>query len=99
MAGKSIDIHPAALAEFKSAVNWYMERSETAANRFVAEIDSAVDLIVASPQRWPAGDRNTRRFVLQRFPYALIYREQVHTIQLLAIAHGHRRPEYWKDRL
>jgi hypothetical protein len=28
MAGRRIEIHPAALAELKSAVEWYLERSE-----------------------------------------------------------------------
>jgi len=27
MAGKQVEIHPAALAELKSAVEWYLERS------------------------------------------------------------------------
>ena len=30
MAGKPLDIHPAALAELKSAVSWYEERSASA---------------------------------------------------------------------
>jgi len=76
MAAKLLDIHPAALAELKSAVAWYLVRSEVAAKNFVAEVDRAVDLIAKWPERWPGGERNTRRFVLQRFPYALIYRER-----------------------
>ncbi|HXM21523.1 MAG TPA: type II toxin-antitoxin system RelE/ParE family toxin [Terriglobales bacterium] len=66
MAGKRIEIHPAALAELKSAVEWYLERSEPAAREFVAEVDRAIDLVMESPRRWPAGEHDTRRFVLQR---------------------------------
>jgi hypothetical protein len=44
MAGKRLDIHPAALAELKSAVKWYLERSEPAALEFVAEVDRAIGL-------------------------------------------------------
>jgi hypothetical protein len=44
MAGKRLEIHPAALSELKSAVTWYMERSEPAAREFVAEVDPAIDL-------------------------------------------------------
>lgn len=32
----------------------------------------------------------------QRWP---AYREQPSVIQILAIAHGHRQPDYWKRRL
>jgi plasmid stabilization system protein ParE len=99
MAVKRLEIHPSALEEMKSATIWYLERNETAARSFVAELDRAVDLIAASPKRWPAGELGTRKFVLQRFPYAVVYRERESSIQILAAAHGHRRPGYWKDRL
>ncbi|MGO9649194.1 MAG: type II toxin-antitoxin system RelE/ParE family toxin [Terriglobales bacterium] len=99
MAGKRLDIHPAALAELKSAVKWYLERSEPAAQEFVAEVDRAIDLVMDSPKRWPAGEYATRRFILQRFPFAVTYREKESGVQILAFAHGHRRPGYWKERL
>jgi hypothetical protein len=57
----------------------------------------AVDFIAASPRRWPIGLRGTRKFVLQRFPFAIIYRERETDVQVLAIARGHRRPSYWKN--
>ena|SRR5882672_8067021 len=99
MAAKPLDLHPGALAELKSAVTWYLERNETAALNFVVEVDRAIDLVVASPGRWPRGERGTRKFVLQRFPFAIVYREKETVVQVLAIAHGHRRPGYWKGRL
>ncbi len=99
MAAKRFEIHPEALEEFKSSLLWYLERSETAAANFVAEMDRAVELVVQSPGRWPRGDHGTRKFVLQRFPFAVIYRETETAIQVVAIAHGHRRPGYWKKRL
>ena len=45
MAGRRIEIHPAALAELKSAVEWYLERSEPAAQEFVAAVDHAIALV------------------------------------------------------
>jgi plasmid stabilization system protein ParE len=99
MAGKSLELHPSALAELKSAVIWYLERNQAAAISFVTDIDHAIELVRTSPHRWPKGDDETRRFVLKRFPYALVYREKESTVQVLAIAHGHRRPGYWKGRL
>lgn len=99
MAAKPPDIHPAALAELNSAVSWYLDQNETAAIKFVADVDRAINLVNASPRRWPAGEGGTRKFVLQRFPYAIIYRERESAVQILAVAHGHRRPGYWKNRL
>jgi plasmid stabilization system protein ParE len=99
MAAKPLEIHPAALAELISAVSWYFERNETAAHAFAFELDRAFERVIQTPRRWPAGEHATRKFVLQRFPFAVIYRERDNTIQVLAIAHGHRRPGYWKGRL
>jgi len=98
MATKRLEIHPAALAELKSALAWYLERSRSAATTFAAEVDRAINLIATSPARWPAGEHGTRKIVLRRFPYALIYRDLLDAVQILAIAHGHRRPAYWKER-
>lgn len=80
-------------------MSWYDERSASAGDGFVAEIDRAIELITAAPARWPRGERGTRKFVLSRFPSAVIYREKPTTIQILAFAHGHRRPGYWERRL
>jgi plasmid stabilization system protein ParE len=99
MARKRIEIHPAALEELKSTVEWYLQRSQPAAEQFVAEVDRAIALVVESPRRWLVGEHNTRRFVLQRFPFAITYRERDSGVQILAFAHGHRRPGYWKERL
>jgi len=60
MAVKSLELHPSALAELKSAVAWYLERNETAALNFVAEVDRAIGLVIDSPNRWPGGEYGTR---------------------------------------
>jgi len=99
MAVKPVEIHPEALSELKSAVAWYLKRTEPAALKFTTEVDRAIGLLADSPERWPAGTHGTRKFVLRRFPFAIIYREKSDAIQVLAVAHGHRRPDYWRDRL
>lgn len=43
MVAKPLQIHPAALEELQSALVWYRERSETAAENFAAELDRAID--------------------------------------------------------
>ena len=51
MAVKPLEIHPEALAELKSALSWYLERNETAAVKFAAELDRAMDLLIAAHVR------------------------------------------------
>ena len=50
MAAKPLEIHPEALAEFKAGVAWHLDKSQSAGVNFVAEIDNAIKLIIATPQ-------------------------------------------------
>jgi plasmid stabilization system protein ParE len=99
MTSKRVEFHEAAVQEYEAAFDWYFERSKEAASRFASEVEMAVGIIARAPQRWPLSVNGTRRFLLWRFPFAVIYREQPSAIQVLAIAHAHRRPGYWKERL
>lgn len=40
-----------------------------------------------------------RRCRLSRFPYGLIYAIENADTLVLAVAHLHREPDYWRDRL
>ena len=75
MSAKRVDYHQGAITDVKSAVAWYRKRSPKAASDFVEEIHRAVQTIRTAPERWPIGKNNTRRFVLWRFPFAIIYSE------------------------
>jgi hypothetical protein len=41
---------------------------------------------------------SVRRFLLKRFPFAIVYEVVSSDIQILAVAHARRRPQYWKKR-
>jgi toxin ParE1/3/4 len=99
MASREVEFHEAASPEYEAAFEWYFERSEQAALRFALELNRAVALILEAPQRWPVSIQNTRRFLFQRFPFEVVYRELSDVIQVLAVAHTRRRPGYWKIRL
>lgn len=50
-------------------------RSLQAAEAFVREVDSAVELIASVPGIWPHFETGTRRYGLRDFPYNVFYRE------------------------
>lgn len=87
-----------AIAEARAAFLWYRERSTAAAKRFRDELDRAIEAIGSSPETWPAYREGTRRYLFRRFPFFVVYRVEGEEIHVLAIAHAHRRPGYWKDR-
>ncbi|SRR5579862_4441239 len=96
----SIEFHQAAAADYEAAFEWYLQRSPDAASEFAAEVDRALAQILLAPARWASGPFQTRRFLLRRFPFLIIFREfSSDKIQVLAIAHTSRRPQYWKTRL
>jgi plasmid stabilization system protein ParE len=99
MAAKSVEFLEEASAEYEEALDWYLTRSEASASKFASELAQAIGMIAEAPQRWPAGPHGTRKFLLHRFPFAVVYRELPSAIQILAVAHGHRRPGYWKTRI
>jgi plasmid stabilization system protein ParE len=94
-----VDFHPDAAAEFDAATDWYRENSEQAAENFVSEVDRAIARIAQNPSIWADYLRGTRRCLLRRFPYAVVYILHEGRIKVIAVAHGRRRPGYWKKRL
>ena len=99
MSSLHVDIHPLAVAEAQAAYRWYRERSASAAEGYLAELDRAVEAIAENPYMWPRYVHGTRRYVFQRFPFYLVYRKTTSKIQIIAVAHGRRKPGYWKIRL
>ncbi len=94
-----VEFVPAAEEEYLAALSWYRERSPTAALKFEAEFNLAVETIREAPERWGLYMLGCRRFLLHQFPFAIIYQNSPHLIQVLAVAHCHRKPGYWRQRV
>jgi toxin ParE1/3/4 len=99
MASKVVAFHPDAEQEYLTALAWYRERSLTAAIDFEEEFRRAIAHIEDAPERWPGYFTVCRRYVLHQFPFSIVYHILPSGILVLALAHGHRRPGYWKKRL
>jgi plasmid stabilization system protein ParE len=93
-----LGFHPDAVAEARGAARWYRERNADASGAFLTELERALLRIAEAPERWPAIESGRRRFVLRRFPFSIVYRVQSDQVEVLAVAHGRRRPGYWRDR-
>ncbi len=98
MPPPTLEFHPQAVEEARAAREWYGERSLAVAEAFVAELDEAAKRILDAPSRWPVHSHGTRRYLLRRFPYMVVFRETMSAIQVIAVAHGRRKPGYWKER-
>jgi toxin ParE1/3/4 len=98
MAGDRVYFHPAAATEVQAALVWYEDRSKTVAEQFLLELDRALAVILESPKSWEQVIRSWRRYPLRRFPFLIYFRESDSGIEVVAVAHGRRRPGYWQDR-
>lgn len=94
----AVQLHPLAADEAEAAERWYRERNDIAATRFRHELDRAVDLISERPEAGPPYVGNTRRVLLRRFPFFVVYRVLDEHVQIVAVAHARRRPGYWRER-
>jgi toxin ParE1/3/4 len=99
MAKLPIDYHPEARLETDAAFDWYRERSTRAAERFYLELEKAHTAIQSSPETWAEYLYGKRRYRLKRYPYVVVFRVAEHRIEVIAVAHGRRKPGYWRNRL
>jgi plasmid stabilization system protein ParE len=92
-----LQFHPAAREEFLAAADYYDAAVPTLGNRFLVAVRATTDLALAHPD---AGTRRgpARRLLVAGFPYDVVYRARGEILEVLAIAHQHRRPGYWHAR-
>jgi len=98
-----IELHAGAIRDLDDAVDWYEAQRPSLGTAFLGEVSRAFEVIAENPRIWPvwSGWRSrtqVRRFVLQRFPFSIAYIAQRQRVLILAVAHGRRRPGYWRAR-
>jgi plasmid stabilization system protein ParE len=87
------------LEEAEAATEWYLQRSPRAAQMFADELDRVIERIGRHPGQAPDYAFGARAMALRRFPYLVVFRETAAGLEIIAVAHGRRRPGYWRDRV
>ncbi len=90
--------HPAAEAELNDAVDYYNACRTDLGWEFAEEVYSAIQNILMHPSAWTSVSKRTRRCLVRRFPYGVIYQEVADTIHIIAVMHLNRKPGYWSGR-
>ncbi len=85
--------------ELDEALRYYDYQLIGLGFRFFQEVDAAIERIRFMPEAWTKIGKRTRRCMLKSFPYALYYIAEVDEILITALAHLHRDPEQYKDRI
>ncbi|MCH8558366.1 MAG: type II toxin-antitoxin system RelE/ParE family toxin [Balneolia bacterium] len=88
-----------AQAELDDAIVYYNEQVAGLGFEFLEEILCTFKRIKLNPDAWTGFSARTKRCLVYRFPYGIIYQVRDDEILIVAIAHLHRKPEYWKERI
>lgn len=90
--------HEDAEAELDHAVDYYEGCRPGPGIGFAQEVYAAIARVVQFPKAWTTLSTNTRRCLVNRFPFGVIYRIKSRYIEVVAVADLRRRPGYWRDR-
>src|SRR5258706_9203271 len=96
---KPVKFHPAAERDLATSVDFYNDRVSGLGDDFFAVVKISSRQIQNDPLCRPLRRDGTRKVTLRRFPYAIVYRDKLDVIEIVAVAHGARRPNYWRERL
>jgi len=90
--------HELAESEFDKAVDFYEDCQRNLGLEFAQEVYATIALIVQFPDAWSPMSKNTRRCLVNRFPFGVIYQVKSGAVHIIAIADLRRRPDYWLNR-
>ena len=97
---RGVRIAGLASEEFTDAVRWYEARRPGLGGELYDAVRATIEGIERQPEIGTTAyvDPKSRRMLVARFPYHVVYRLEDDEIVILAIAHMKRRPGFWKHR-
>ena len=94
-----VRLRPEAEEDLADASAWYEEQRQGLGHEFLDEVLTMISSIAEAPLVYPDIYRNTRRAIINRFPFSVYFRVERATIVVVAIMHGSRNPRRWKNRI
>ena len=85
--------------ELLDTMDYYDERGFGLGLDFEGEVKSSINFIRQFPESFALRDDDTRRCLVKRFPYIIVYLYYDNRVWILAVAHCKRKPGYWKQRI
>lgn len=95
---KAVTFHPSARAELDASADFYEARLSGLGLRFSVAVEETAGRIAKSPAAGTPLPGGFRKRLVAGFPFSVIYRTWADEIFLVAVAHQHRRPGYWRRR-
>jgi hypothetical protein len=90
--------HEDAETEFDKAVEYYEDIQPGLGLEFSREVYGAIKRVLQFPEAWSSNSKNTRRCLVNRFPFGVIYQLKSGMVRIIAVADLRRRTGYWLNR-
>jgi toxin ParE1/3/4 len=96
----ALRLRPEAREDLDAAARWYEAQAKGLGRQFLAEVRLVFQRIRTNPDAYPLTYRGTRRALIRRFPYGVIFvpLAQQDCIVVLAVLHCGRNPRLWRQR-
>ncbi|MCG2634508.1 MAG: type II toxin-antitoxin system RelE/ParE family toxin [Gammaproteobacteria bacterium] len=94
----NVRFYKTAEREFDDAVAHYEQQQPGLGQQYRNAVKEALGRIRKFPNAYSPISERTRRCLLSKFPYGIIYRHTDNEITVIAVAHLHRQPEYWSGK-
>jgi plasmid stabilization system protein ParE len=89
---------PEARLDLLAAAEFYELQRPGLGAEFAVDVGLAIAQVLDAPRRWPELEPGIRRYRLDRFPYAVIYRTSFpQWTEIIAVFDLRRRPGSWRD--
>ena len=95
----SIIVQPEAEEDLSVAFDWYEKSRVGLGYDFLLQVDAGFNFITRHPNSHENGYAGTKKHLIKRFPYKIIYTIDQNNIVILAVLHSRRNPELLKKRI
>jgi plasmid stabilization system protein ParE len=96
---RRLRLRRAAKADIDSAFDWYELQTVGLGADFLEALNICLTQIQQNPFLYPIVHRETRRAVLRRFPYSVLYLVTDNSIIVIGCFHARRNPATWLGRV
>ena len=95
---KTVVFQADAEAEMIEAAAYYEAQQRDLGRRFLTSVQDSINRIVINPQLYPIVELDVRRCLTRTFPFGVLFRDRPDKIEVIAVMHLHRDPNYWQER-
>ena len=78
--------------DIETIIKWYDDKSISAGDWFLTEVNTFISKIVKNPERFTIATTDVRRCLLKKFPYKIFFSFENNTVIILRIRHNKQKP-------